>query len=85
MEEEFALYGATEIDWVIRDGLVFEQDFNATWTEPTTTFQSITALTTKLTDSLSTAISYEYRYETSPPPGRENTDTTARASLTYGF
>ncbi len=85
VEQEFAVYGSSELDWVIRDGLVFEQDFNSTWTSPTTTFQSVTALTTALTDSLSTAISFEYRYETAPPLGRENTDTTARASLTYGF
>ncbi len=85
VEQEFALYAASELDWVIRDGLVLEQDFNSTWTSPTTTFQSVTSLSTALTDSLSTAISFEYRYETEPPLGRENTDTTARASLSYGF
>ena len=85
IEQEFAIYASSELDWVIREGLVFEQDFNTTWTSPTTTFQSVTALSTALTDTLSTAISFEYRYETDPPLGRENTDTTARASLNYGF
>jgi len=85
IEQELAVYAASETDWAIRDGLIFEQDFNATWTDPTTTFQSITSLTTALTDSLSTGVSFEYRFETDPPAGREDTDTIARASLKYGF
>ncbi len=85
VEEEFAAYGSTEVDWVIRNGVLFEQDVNVTWTEPTTTVQSISALTTDLTDSISTSVSFEYRYETDPPAGRENTDTVARASIVYGF
>lgn len=85
VDQQVALYAASETDWVIRDGITFEQDFKVTWTSPTTTFQSITALTTALTDSISTGLSFEYRRETSPPPGRENTDTAARASVIYGF
>ncbi len=85
IEQEFAAYGATELDWIIRDGLVFEQDVNTTWTQSTTTVQSVTALTTKLLDGLSTSIGFELRYETDPPPGREDTDKIARASLVYGF
>jgi len=85
IEKEFAAYGATEIDWLIREGLKFEQDFNVTWTSPTTTLQSVTSLSTQLWGDLSTGLSFEYRYETDPPLGRENSDTTARASLIYGF
>ncbi len=85
VEEEFALYGSTSLDWFISEGVVFEQDVNITWTSPTTTIQSITALTTKLTESISTGLSFEYRHETEPPLGRDNTDTIARATLIYGF
>jgi putative salt-induced outer membrane protein YdiY len=85
IEEELAVYGATELDWLIRDGVKFEQDFSATWTEPTTAFQSVTSLSTQLWGDISTGLSFEYRYETDPPPGRENTDTVAKASLIYGF
>ncbi len=84
-ESELAAYGATEIDWIIREGLKFDQDVNVTWTEPTTTIQSVTSLTTKLWGDLATGLSFEYRYETDPPAGRENTDTIAKASLIYGF
>ena len=85
IDQEFAVYGASETDWQIRDGLLFEQDFNVTWTSPTTTFQSITSLTTELYEGLATGISFELRYETDPPFGRENTDTIARASLVYSY
>lgn len=85
VDEQFAAYAATEIDWIIRDGVSFGQDVNVTWTSATTTIQSVTSLTTDLTDSLSTALGFEYRYETDPPLGRENSDTVARASVVYGF
>ena len=85
VEQEIAVYGASELDWVIRDGVTFEQDFATTWTSPTTTLISVTSLTTQLMENLSTGVSFEYRYETDPPDGRENTDTIARASVIYGF
>ena len=85
IEEQFAFYVASETDWVIRNGVAFSQDFYITWTSPTTTFQSISALTTSLTEAISTALSLEYRYETDPPDGRVNSDTVARASVVYGF
>ena len=85
IEQEAAFYASNEIDWIIRENVTFGQDLNATWTEPTTTFQSVTTLNTKLTEALSTGLSFEYRYETEPPEGRENFDAIARASLIYGF
>ena len=84
-DREFAAYGSSELDWVMHEGLIFEQDVNSTWTEQTTTLQSVTALRTDLIKSLSTVFSYELRYETDPPQGRENIDTVARVSLSYGF
>lgn len=85
IDQNFAVYAASELDWTIREGVTLEQDFNTTWTSPTTTFQSVTALTTKIWGDISTGLSFEYRYETDPPAGRDNTDTIAKASLIYGF
>ena len=85
VEQQVAVYAASETDWLIREGVLFEQDFTVTWSSPTTTVESITSLKTDLTESLSTAVSFEYRFETDPPQNRENTDTIARASLVYGF
>ncbi|MEM8770758.1 MAG: DUF481 domain-containing protein [Pseudomonadota bacterium] len=84
-EQEFAAFGSSEVDWVIREGVVFEQDVNVTWTSPTTTIRSISSLKTDITDAIAIAISYEYRFETDPPPQAVRTDQIARASLVYGF
>lgn len=85
IDQEFAVYGATEVDWIIREGVTFEQDVNSTWTSSTTTVQSVTALTTSLMEGLATTLAFEFRYETDPPVGRENADKIVRASLVYGF
>ena len=85
VDSHAAVYMATEFSWVIRNGLKFEQNFNATWTNPTTTLISTTTLTNAFSDTLSTGLSYMRRYETNPPDGRLKTDTVFRANLTYGF
>ena len=82
---EFAVYASSDTDWIIRPGLTFEQDLDITWTAATSTFQSLTALSTALNDSFSVGLSYLYRFETDPPLGRERTDTLLRGSLNYGF
>lgn len=43
------------------------------------------ALTSKLVGSLSAQLSYSLSWEESPPAGRQNLDTTSRASLVYDF
>ncbi len=48
-------------------------------------FQSNTALTTKLMGALSARVSFSVQHETNPPNGRENTDTITRATLVYDF
>lgn len=81
----FALYGASETDWTIREGLLFEQDFRVTWTSPTTTFQSVTSISAALTEAFSVGGAFEVRHETNPPAGFVNTDTILRANVSYGF
>ena len=85
IDQQFAVYAASETDWTIREGVLFEQDFAVTYTDATTTLQSLTSLSTKLWRSVSTGVSFEYRHETNPPAGRENTDTIAKAAVSYGF
>ncbi|MEM9616368.1 MAG: DUF481 domain-containing protein [Pseudomonadota bacterium] len=85
IDQQFAAYAASETDWVIREGVLFEQDFAVTYTDITTTLQSVSSLSTKLWGSISTGVSFEYRRETNPPAGRQNTDTIAKAAVSYGF
>lgn len=84
-QKEIAVYASTEVDWVIREGLKFEQDFKTVWTSPTTTFVSMTSLTAALSDAISAGVGYEYRYETDPPFGKKKTDTLLRATVSLGF
>ena len=49
------------------------------------TLESTTALTTRLSGSLAARFSFNIRNESDPPLGREQTDTTTRASLVYSF
>lgn len=46
---------------------------------------SSAALTTKLYDALAARASFELRYESQPPLGRDSTDTTSRVTLVYSF
>lgn len=49
------------------------------------TLESTTALTTRLSGALAARLSFNIRNESNPQPGREQTDTTTRASLVYSF
>ncbi len=82
---EFALYAASDIDWVIRDGLTFTSDIGVVWTSPTTTIEATHGLSADLWGGFVAGVSYYYRFETSPPPGNVNTDTVLRATLGYAF
>ncbi len=85
VDQQFAAYAASETDWRIREGVLFEQNFAVTYTSITTSLSSVTSLSTQLWGSISTGVSFEYRHETNPPVGRLNTDTIAKAAVSYGF
>ncbi|NHK27839.1 DUF481 domain-containing protein [Parvularcula flava] len=84
-ESEFAVYASSEYERLIREGVQFTHLLESTWTQSNTSVKTVAALTTKLTDSLSSKVSYEVRYETDPPAGNENTDTLLKASILFGF
>lgn len=85
IEQRFAAYLSGKLEWIIMDGLKFDQNADFTWTEASSSVISNSAITVALTDTLSTGVSFLYRYETNPPMNRLNTDTTFRMNLTYGF
>lgn len=81
----FAARVAGTFDWQIssqwqftQTGLLFYDDFN-------TSTQAISALTFKLSDALSARASFQFNSESNPPLGRQNTDTTSRLTIVYGF
>lgn len=74
-----------DLSWTIRPDLVFTQNATVFLDSVSSTLTATTALTTKLRGDLSARASFDVRAETEPPPGREHTDTTTRASLVYSF
>lgn len=84
-QEELALYASSEFDILIRDGVSFDHDVYVTWTDPNTTLSTVFGLATKLTENMSSKVSYQVDFETDPPEGREDTDTLLKASLLFGF
>ncbi len=82
---EFAVFAGTEFDWVPRENVTLEHDFDTTYTAENTTFVSLASVKTDITETISTRLSFEVKHETDPPEGREATDTLLRASLGYGF
>lgn len=85
METEFAIYASSEYGHLIREGIQFTHSLDTVYTQSNTSVKTVAALSTKLTDTLSSKVSYEVRYETDPPEGNENTDTLLKASIMYGF
>lgn len=89
-----ALLGA-DFDWRITDRLTFTQDSNMvaeTGGEATlfvdsrnTTLNLLTGLEAKVSDRLTTRLSYQVDYNSDPRPGAVTTDTVSRFTLVYGF
>ena len=89
-----ALFGF-DFDWKIADRLTFTQDSNMvaeTGSQATvivdstrTTLNLITGLDAKVSDRLSSRVTYTVDYDSKPPVGRDTTDTVTRLTLVYGF
>lgn len=73
------------LKWQPTPRLEFSQSLVTYLDTINSTVLATTALTTKLEGNLSARASYELRHEQDPPQGRENTDTTTRATILYNF
>ena len=89
-----ALFGI-DFDWAITDRLKLTHDTNAvaeTGGSATiivdannTSLNLVTGLTAKISDRISTRVSYAVEYDSNPPPGAVQTDTLSRITLIYDF
>jgi putative salt-induced outer membrane protein len=84
-QREIAARGSVDLDWKLSSGLTLRQDASAYVQSTNSTVSSTTAIAAKLIGPLSAQLSYALQYESQPPIGRLNTDTTSRASLVYAF
>lgn len=96
-ENEVRLAGllGLDFDWQFTERLALNQETNmvaetggqaiAIIDSTRTTFNLITGLDAKVSDRLSSRLSYTVDYDSKPPVGRDSTDTVTRVTLVYGF
>jgi putative salt-induced outer membrane protein len=84
-EQSGSLRAAEYLNWKFNSRNAFTQSVVAYLQSGNSTVIGATALTTKIYGDLAARASFEVRYESEPPTGRENTDTTSRVTLVYGF
>lgn len=69
----------------VNDKVKYSSTGEMFYSEVSTQFVGVGALTAELGGGLSARFSLETRYDTNPPTGFESTDTTTRVSIVYGF
>lgn len=85
IESQLAARGKLDLDWKLSRSITFSQDASAYVQEANSTVTGKTALRARLFGPFSAQMSYAVNYESAPPIGRKNTDTTSRASLLVDF
>lgn len=85
IENQLAARGSLNFRWQMTDTLRFRQEGSIYAQDLNSTIASLSALNAKLYGPLSAQLSYAVQYESRPPVGRTNTDTTSRAALVYEF
>jgi putative salt-induced outer membrane protein len=84
-ENSFAGRAAINYKWDILPSLAFTQSVSYYGESRDSTVISDTGLTANLIGALSARLSYHVQYESNPPLGLQNTDTTSRLTLVYNF
>lgn len=85
-ENQLELLGRTDIEWKIAETVMLSEEAGfLVGGGGNNSFFSKSAATAQLIGDLSARLSFDILHETSPPAGREETDTITRASLVYDF
>jgi putative salt-induced outer membrane protein len=84
-QSEFVFRAAARFRYDITDGLIFTQTALGLIGADNRTLEAASALTAKVSDSLSARISFTLRNESDPPAARKSTDTLSRVTMVYDF
>ncbi|NIJ18443.1 putative salt-induced outer membrane protein [Sphingomonas naasensis] len=84
-ESNLAARGSLDFGWKLSPGISVTQNASAYLQDANSTVSSRSALLAKLFGPFSAQFSYTLQYESTPPIGRETTDTTSRAALVVDF
>lgn len=85
VESSLAARGSLNFNWRLSPAITLKQDASTYVQRFNSTVSGTTALNARLIGPLSAQLSYNVQYESQPPIGRVDTDTTGRASLVYSF
>jgi putative salt-induced outer membrane protein len=84
-ESNLAARGSMDFGWKLSRSISVTQNASAYLQQANSTVSSRSALLAKLFGPLSAQFSYTLQYESTPPVGRQTTDTTSRAALVVDF
>ena len=76
---------ASGLEYRFSEFATFSQDVTVLAGENNTEIESVTGLTSSLTDTLAMKLSYTVQHNTEVPAGTENTDTYTSINLVYNF
>ena len=78
-------WAATDLAWQVTKGTKFTNFFGIEGNSKRANLGNITALTLTIVDDFAARLSYEVRHDTNPGDDANKTNTTAKATLVYGF
>lgn len=84
-ESEVGFIAASRYYYALNDTVTFTMDTDVLGSDVNTVFGNDAGFNFKLSDNLSTRISYRTEYNTDPAAGRKSTDNTLGVSLVMGF
>jgi len=84
-ESNLAARGSMDFGWKLSPTISVTQNASAYLQDANSTVSSRSALLAKLFGPFSAQFSYTLQYESTPPLGRQTTDTTSRAALVVDF
>lgn len=76
---------ASSFEYRLSDFAEFNQDVTVLAGEDNTEIESVTGLSTSLTETLAMKLAYTVQHNTDVPAGTENTDTYTSVNLVYNF
>jgi putative salt-induced outer membrane protein len=82
-EESFGAQAASRYKVSLNDKVAITNDTDVLYSEASTQYRNVIALTADIMGNLQARLSYDIRYETDPPAGFKSTDTTTKVSLVY--
>ncbi|MAN73270.1 MAG: hypothetical protein CME84_04170 [Henriciella sp.] len=79
------LYGAAEFDWLLDEDWTLELDTKVNFSGPTSTIHPTLSMNADVSDHVETGVSYDLRYESTPPLMSEKLDRVLRFNVKYSY